>query len=187
MNENEDENEDQDQDQDQDENENENKDEDVIVNEKEKFFRRVLHPRTGHGQVAQEGIKQVLSRVKEGSPTCPMSPVARRTSRKQLRALGSTSQQQKHPEQALIFALGAFVAGERSPASILALASIHVLQMQNIQNTQKTQKTQKTPPKVPLHRRSIPTRGIEPRAIALSATLRGLMRGDNVSHYTISD
>ncbi|KAJ4476086.1 hypothetical protein C8J55DRAFT_490336 [Lentinula edodes] len=49
--------------------------------------------------------------------------------RKQLRALGSTSQQRKHPEQALIFALGAFVAGERSPASILALASIHVLQM----------------------------------------------------------
>ncbi|KAJ3925785.1 MAG: hypothetical protein NXY57DRAFT_1117917 [Lentinula lateritia] len=42
--------------------------------------------------------------------------------RKQLRALGSTSQQRKHPEQALIFALGAFVAGERSPASILALA-----------------------------------------------------------------
>ncbi|KAJ3861134.1 hypothetical protein EV359DRAFT_66726 [Lentinula novae-zelandiae] len=53
----------------------------------------------------------------------------RLNSRKQLRALGSTSQQRKHPEQALIFALGAFVAGERSPASILALASIHVLQM----------------------------------------------------------
>ncbi|KAJ3861425.1 hypothetical protein EV359DRAFT_66490, partial [Lentinula novae-zelandiae] len=43
--------------------------------------------------------------------------------RKQLRALGSTSQQRKHPEQALIFALGAFVAGECSPASILALAT----------------------------------------------------------------
>ncbi|KAJ4486632.1 hypothetical protein C8J55DRAFT_558647 [Lentinula edodes] len=38
-------------------------------------------------------------------------------------------QQRKHPEQALIFALGAFVTGEHSPASILALASIHVLQM----------------------------------------------------------
>ncbi|KAJ3848983.1 hypothetical protein EV368DRAFT_67810 [Lentinula lateritia] len=36
-------------------------------------------------------------------------------SQKQLKALQSTSQQQKHPEQALIFALGAFVAGERSP------------------------------------------------------------------------
>ncbi|KAJ3911155.1 hypothetical protein F5877DRAFT_86383 [Lentinula edodes] len=37
-------------------------------------------------------------------------------------ALQSTSQQQKHPEQALIFALGAFIAGECSLASILALA-----------------------------------------------------------------
>ncbi|KAJ3870641.1 hypothetical protein F5051DRAFT_434479 [Lentinula edodes] len=54
------------------------------------------------------------------------------TSRKQLRALGSTSQQQKHPEQALIFALGAFVAGERSPASILALATVNVPDLNGI-------------------------------------------------------
>ncbi|KAJ3926904.1 MAG: hypothetical protein NXY57DRAFT_1042870 [Lentinula lateritia] len=50
-------------------------------------------------------------------------------SAKPLRALGSTSQQRKHPEQALIFALGAFLAGERSPASILALAMRTILEV----------------------------------------------------------
>ncbi|KAJ3848230.1 hypothetical protein EV368DRAFT_86862 [Lentinula lateritia] len=45
------------------------------------------------------------------------------------KAAESTSQQPKHPEQVKNLASSAFVAGERSPASILALATIQVLQM----------------------------------------------------------